>query len=104
MDEAHITEDNGIVAVSGAITFQTVSALYAQLSQVIENPGVTSLTIDFSGVKRIDSAAVTLLAGVRLCAQKQGRAVTFTGLNDGINSLVSLYGVGWVVGPEPVSG
>lgn len=100
MDEARISEQDGALVVAGAITFETVSSLYAQMLQAIGQEGVRSLTLDFSAVRRIDSSAVALLTGVQLAARKQGREAEFTGLNNEIRSLVTLYGVDWVVDPQ----
>jgi len=100
MDEARVIEHDGVYAVSGAITFDTVSSLYRQLVQVIENQGAGPVTFDFGGVIRSDSSAVALLAGVRLSALKLGATAIFSGLSHGISSLMSLYGVDWIVEPD----
>jgi len=99
MDEVQVTEHDGVYAVAGAVTFDTARSLYMQLLRVIDDRCEASVTIDFDGVERIDSSAVALLAGLQLCARKHGTTAVFAGLNPDMHSLVTLYGVDWVVDP-----
>lgn len=89
-------------AVSGDITFQSVSPLYEQLMKSITGRRGTTLAIDFSGIVRIDSSAVALLVGVWIFARKSGKTIVFSGLNSEFHSLVTLYGVDWIVDREPL--
>lgn len=100
MAEARISENGDGFAVAGDISFDDVSALYTRLLQGLDGRQGQPLTIDFGGVERIDSSVVTLLAGLRLSAQQRDMNLRFTGLNAGINSLVTLYGVDWIVDPD----
>ena len=77
LDEASVTSEN-----AGKLLDRGLAAIRSG-----------DLTIDLTGVKIVDSAAVALLLAWQRAAAEQGKRATFTGVPPGVASLASLYGV-----------
>ena len=83
-----------VLALTGALSFETVpkvleeSAAYAARADLPER-----LTIDFSGITGVDSAAVALLLEWRRQAASRGKELRFVNLPPNLLALAQLYGV-----------
>lgn len=76
--------------VSGKLTIETVSAIYASGVQQLSGE---NMRVDFSRVEAVDSAAVGLLLGWARAAYRYRHGLRISGLPDDLESLVHLYGV-----------
>ena len=76
--------------LAGRLTISTVPAVYeAGLQQLID----ADLTVDWSGVEAVDSAAVSMLLGWARDAQSKQRTLKVANLPADLLSLANLYGV-----------
>lgn len=85
-----IAREDGWLVVDGQLTMETVPALFESGLQHLASE---DLRVDFSGVKSVDSAAVSMLLGWTRAAQRSQHALLVTGLPDDLLSLAQLYGV-----------
>jgi len=85
---------NEALALTGALSFETIpkvleeSAVYAARADL-----PARLTIDFSGITGVDSAAVALLLEWRRQAMRRGKQLVFVNLPPNLLALAELYGV-----------
>ncbi len=85
-----MTRDGDCWRASGALTMETVPALYRQGLQLLAQG---DLCVDFSAVERVDSATVSLLLGWVREAEKRQRQFRINGLPVNVQNLANLYGV-----------
>jgi phospholipid transport system transporter-binding protein len=85
-----IRERDGRLHISGPITFKNAMMLREQSEQYFDRP---QLLFDFSEVREIDSAAVSLMLEWSRKARAAGRDLQFANLGKSIVSLMDLYGV-----------
>ena len=85
-----IERDGDALKLSGPVDNQTVSALLADLSREI---GPNGLILDFAGVERVDSTAVSLLLHLQRQANASNARLTFRSMPDGLKALIHLYDV-----------
>ncbi len=85
-----IREEGGRLLVSGPVTLEYAMKLREESEQYFNG---SHLLIDFSEVRQIDSAAVSLMLEWSRKARATGSEVRFTNLGDSITSLTDLYGV-----------
>lgn len=85
-----IREEGGRLLVSGPVTLEYAMKLREESEQYFNG---SHLLIDFSEVREIDSAAVSLMLEWSRKARATGSDVRFTNLGDSITSLTDLYGV-----------
>jgi phospholipid transport system transporter-binding protein len=82
------------LALTGALSFQTIPAVLAESIEYAARPDLPDrLTIDFSGVTAVDSAAVALLLEWRRQAAQRGKRLDFVNLPPNLLALAELYGV-----------
>jgi phospholipid transport system transporter-binding protein len=92
-----------VLALTGALSFDTIpqvleeSAVYAARTDLPDR-----LTIDFSGITGVDSAAVALLLDWRRMAAKRGKTLVFVNLPATLLALAELYGVAELIQPHQV--
>jgi phospholipid transport system transporter-binding protein len=90
-----------VLALTGELTFDSTpqvleeSALYAARTDL-----PARLTIDFSGITNVDSAAVALLLDWRRMATKRGKTLLFVNLPANLLALAELYGVAELIQPH----
>ena len=90
-----------VLALKGELSFQTIpavlveSAAYASRTDLPER-----LTIDFSEITGVDSAAVALLLEWRRLAQQRGKTLSFSNLPANLLALAELYGVAELIQPH----
>ncbi len=89
------------LALTGELSFDTIpqvleeSAAYAARTDLPDR-----LTIDFSGITNVDSAAVALLLDWRRMAVKRGKTLVFVNLPANLLALAELYGVAELIQPH----
>lgn len=76
--------------VSGDVTMETVSVLFAQGLQHLNSK---DLVVDLSQTQVVDSAAVSMLLAWQRAAQSGQRALQIERLPENLLSLARLYGV-----------
>lgn len=85
-----IREKDGRLHISGPVTLENAMTLREQSEQYFNRP---QLLFDFSEVKEIDSAAVSLMLEWSRKGRATGCEVRFANLGESITSLTDLYGV-----------
>ena len=81
------------LALSGKLDRDTLLALW----QARETAMVDIATIDVAALQRVDSAGLALLVHLREIARSQGSAPVFTGINDKLQSLITLYNLQQII-------
>ncbi len=92
-----LRREDGSIAVSGLLTFQTVPDFLEQSERWLAE-GKAPLTVDLSAVERTDSAGLALLLEWRRLARAAGRELTYLNLPDQIRHLVRVNGLGQALG------
>ena len=101
MNEAPAIRDE-VLKLDGALSFETISAVLAQSAEYAARPDLPDrLTIDFSAITAVDSAAVALLLEWRRMAVARGKSLVFENLPPNLLALAKLYGVAELIAPEP---
>lgn len=85
-----IREEGGRLYISGPVTLENAEQLREESEQYFNG---SKLLIDFSEVREVDSAAVSLMLEWSRTASAMGTEVRFMNLGESITSLTDLYGV-----------
>lgn len=88
---------DGVVEVSGRMTFQTVPDFIAR-SGALMNSERGAVTLDFGKVELIDSAGVALMLEWMAQARAHQRELRFTNLPDQVRHLIGVSGLGEAFG------
>jgi phospholipid transport system transporter-binding protein len=80
----------GHLQIAGAVTMNTVSALFAQGMQHLRTG---DLVVDWLQAEAVDSAAVSMLLAWQRAARHEQRTLQMIGLPESLRSLARLYGV-----------
>jgi phospholipid transport system transporter-binding protein len=98
--EVPATRDE-VLKLDGALSFETIPAVLAQSAEYAARPDLPDrLTIDFSAITAVDSAAVALLLEWRRLAAERGKTLIFTHLPANLLALADLYGVADLIQPH----
>ena len=90
-----------VLALEGALSFETVPAVLAQSAAYAARPELPErLTIDFARVTTVDSSAVALLLDWRRQARARGKTLEFVNLPPTLLDLARLYGVSELIQPQ----
>ncbi len=89
-----IAGKENVVKLSGPLTLETAPALFGKGLQLAEGK---ELIIDFTEVKEVDSAAVSLMLAWLRAAQRKSVKLSFVNVPGNLRSLANLYGVGEVL-------
>ena len=90
-----------VLALSGDLSFESLPGVLVQSAEYASRADLPErLTIDFSGVGAVDSAAVALLLEWRRAAAARGKTLEFVNLPANLLALASLYGVADLVQPH----
>lgn len=81
------------IAVSDALTFETVASVLAA-SESWFRPDAGPLTLDLAGATRVDSAGVALLLEWQERASSAGRPLKFVRAADQVRQIVQMSGLG----------
>jgi phospholipid transport system transporter-binding protein len=83
-----------VLPVDGELTYETIPGVLAETAEFVARPDLPErLTIDFSAVTGVDSAAVALLLEWRRLALRRGKTLVFANLPANLVALARLYGV-----------
>jgi len=88
---------------AGELSFQTIPAVLARTAEYSARKDrdlPDNLTIDFSAVTGVDSAAVALLLDWRRMAAARGKTLAFVNLPANLMALAELYGVADLIQPR----
>ncbi|MGZ5038815.1 MAG: STAS domain-containing protein [Usitatibacter sp.] len=89
-----------VLPLQGNLTFETIPAVLVETAQFVARPDLPDrLTIDFTKVEAVDSAAVALILEWRRMALKLGKRVAFVNLPANLLALAQLYGVAELLQP-----
>jgi phospholipid transport system transporter-binding protein len=89
-----------VLSLEGALSFETLPRVLAETRAYGERPDLPErLTIDFSAVTEVDSAAVALLLEWRREAARLGKGLYFVNLPANLLALADLYGVTGLIQP-----
>lgn len=77
-------------SVQGNVVIDAVNALLKTSQQFALN---TNTVVDFSDVKEIDTAAISLILEWKRRAKRENSAFILTNMPDNLKSLAALYGV-----------
>ena len=90
-----ITRKDDSLQVTGNVTIATVSALLSESLklQAESGPNGGKLLIDFAGLEKVDSSAVSLMLVWLREAQRNKVILSFINVPDNLMSLAKLYGV-----------
>lgn len=81
------------LVLSGKLDRDTLLALWRERNTAM----VDVATIDVAALERVDSAGLALLVHLREIARAQGSAPVFTGINDKLQSLITLYNLQQII-------
>ena len=81
------------LALSGKLDRDTLLALWQERDTAI----VDVATIDVARLDRVDSAGLALLVHLREIARAQVSTPVFTGINDKLQSLITLYNLQQII-------
>jgi len=84
--------DNGVFALSGRMTFQTVPQFLAHTDEWLQS-GAKTVTIDMQGVTLADSAGLALMLEWLQRARAAGRELVFTNLPEQLRQLIHVSGL-----------
>ena len=96
MNDTHAKEApaSEALALTGALSFETIPKVLEESTAYAARADLpASLTIDFSGITGVDSAAVALLLEWRRQAVRRGKQLVFVNLPPNLLALAELYGV-----------
>ncbi|HTS84334.1 MAG TPA: STAS domain-containing protein [Usitatibacter sp.] len=90
-----------MVLEAGELSFHTIPAVLARSAEYSARTDLPErLTIDFSAVTGVDSAAVALLLDWRRMAHARGKTLIFVNLPANLLALAELYGVSELIQPH----
>lgn len=80
-----------LYTLSGQLDMDTCGELAKKLTAMLRQPA--PLSLDFSAVETVDSAALALILELKREAQGQGQTLTLSALPRELHSLAKLYGI-----------
>lgn len=98
-DNGFMVRDNGVFALSGRMTFQTVPQFLAHTDEWLQS-GAQNVTIDMQGVTLADSAGLALMLEWLQRARVANRQLVFTNLPEQMRDLISVNGLQQVFQPR----
>ncbi len=92
-------QGDGVLAVSGALTFDTVPDVFQQSLDWVQKAN-GRLTIDLKEVQRADSAGLALLVEWLRRARAKGAEVAFINVPEQVRSLIRVNGLNQALGVD----
>lgn len=86
-----VTADAGIVAITGALIFDTVPEALSRSLALL--PAHGALIFDLAGVTHADSAALALIVEWQRTAERRGVSLELRGLPDQLRALAAATGL-----------
>ena len=91
-ENSFTVRDNGVFALSGRMTFQTVPQFLAHTDEWLQS-GTHEVTIDMHGITLADSAGLALMLEWLQRARVANRQLVFTNLPEQMRHLISVNGL-----------
>jgi phospholipid transport system transporter-binding protein len=85
-----LTQDSQRIVLRGALTMQSVGAIYRSVKPLAEG---AHITIDAGAVTRADSSGLALLTALIRKARENKAIVTLAPLPAGLSSITEIYGL-----------
>ncbi|GAB4507599.1 MAG: hypothetical protein Tsb0026_03710 [Sulfuricaulis sp.] len=82
----------GVFAMSGQLTFQTVPQFHGHVSTLLQN-GARPITIDMQGVTQADSAGLALMIEWLQLTRAAKRELFFTNIPEQMRDLIRVNGL-----------
>ncbi len=89
--ETTISLNGHELTLKGSLVYSTVSGLLLQSRSLLKKVMPDSITINLSGVEKIDSAGIALLVEWQRYCQQYHKQCRFSGLNEQAISLIETY-------------
>jgi anti-anti-sigma factor len=87
-----VEAQHDVTSISGAVTFETVAALLAELMPKVSK-AQSAMIIDMSQVDLVNSAALSLVASLVRHAKRQGKQLSFENVPARLIALSQVCGV-----------
>ena len=87
--------------VAGDLDLDAMDALVGHLDRMIDDPEVTDIVVDLSGVEFIDSSCIGALVGCKLNAEKTGRTLRVRGAQGQVDEVFEMTGVTAILTAPP---
>lgn len=81
------------LTVAGEIDIGTVNHLRDRVMQVVREPGVTTLLLDFGPLRFLDSSGIAALITAHRAAQEQGVSFAITNCQGTVRHVLEVTGV-----------
>jgi len=98
--QSRVVQNEGIISIQGAVTFETVAAIQKEITCLLhKNESLSESKIDLAEVSVVNSAALGLLVELKKKAVMKHKAITFLNAPERLLSLAQVCGVaiwlGW---------
>ncbi|GAA0470142.1 MULTISPECIES: lipid asymmetry maintenance protein MlaB [Tatumella] len=91
--ELHWQQQAASLRLTGKLDHETLLPLWEQRDTVMQ--GISD--IDLSGLERVDSSGLALLIHLQDIVRRHGAVLTFTGISDKLQSLITLYNLQHII-------
>jgi ABC-type transporter Mla MlaB component len=92
---------SAVLVVAGRVTPETIPGLCARVRALLDDPAVTVITLDLSGVVEPDAVALDGLARMQLTARRMGRAIRLRHVRPQMRALLAFAGLTDVIASQP---
>jgi anti-anti-sigma factor len=89
------TTSNGVICltVSGEVDIGTVNQLRDTVIQIVREPGVSGLQLDFGPLRFLDSSGIAVLIATHRAAEEQGVSFNITNCRSTVRHVLEVTGV-----------
>ncbi|WP_433346844.1 STAS domain-containing protein [Micromonospora sp. CA-111912] len=98
-----VTENRGLLAVTGEVDLATSGELSAALAGVLDGPPLSALEVDFGGVRFLDSSGILVLLRTHARAAEQGCRLTVADVQPAVRRVLEITGVLATLGLDTTS-
>ncbi|WP_029686301.1 lipid asymmetry maintenance protein MlaB [Tatumella saanichensis] len=92
-DALHWQSRDAVLHLNGKLDHETLQPLWTARDSAAQGISI----IDVSGLSRVDSAGLALLVHLQDAATRQGSSVSFVGISDKLQSLITLYNLQQII-------
>jgi anti-sigma B factor antagonist len=90
------------VHLAGEVDLAAKPDVRLRVSGVLDDPGVTSVTVDLSDVSFLDSSGIGMLIGCKRMADESGKSLYVIGAQGQVANVLDLTGVGPLLAAPPI--
>ena len=87
-------------ALQGELDHQSAARVRQELDELIADEGITTLTLDVSGLTFMDSSGIGVILGRYRLMQKRGGRVRLVGGNPRVDRILEVAGINTIVERE----